>query len=672
MTTGSAMRRRQVHLDFHTPGEIPGIGADFDPVRFARTVQDARIDSMTVFARCHHGFSYHPTAVGVMHPGLDFDLLGAQIDALHGIGVRAPIYITVGWDEQMAERHPEWLQLDVTGRICRSRPDDLTAWQFLDLASPYVDYVLAITAEVLERYAPVDGIFFDIILQQPGGNGSVWRRRRLRELGIDRDDADALRAFELGIERAFMARAASLVRAAHPEASIFFNSRLHPDRDPAAGSRAELSSYSHVEIESLPGGKWGYNHYPLFAAYFQTLPLPLLGMTGIFHTTWGDFGSIKTEPALRYEVARMLASGAACSVGDHLHPRGVLEPALYDRLGRVYARVAALEPWLAGATSIADVGVLLTETGPRAEPTGRDADEGAMRMLLELHRPFQFLDREADFGPYAVLIAPDELPVDAALGEKLDAYLAEGGALLLTHRSGLTPEGDQFAPALAPWLGLTYQGDVPATPDYLVAEPALGEPFIGFRQVFYEPGSAVTAAGAEVLARVGLPYLTRQPERFYGHHHAPYARTSEFVAVARQGKVAYLHSPLFTAYRRHAVPAYRDLVGSLLTRLQPHPLVEAPGLPTTAEVSLLRQDDPERTVLHLIHAVPQRRGTAIDIVEDVLPLIDVRIGVRASRPVATATLAPDGPLLPHETRDGVTRVTIPRVELHAVVAFNHA
>lgn len=50
----------------------------------------AHVGSMTVFSRCSHGHSSHPTDVGTRHPGLGFDLLGAQIGALHGIGLRAP------------------------------------------------------------------------------------------------------------------------------------------------------------------------------------------------------------------------------------------------------------------------------------------------------------------------------------------------------------------------------------------------------------------------------------------------------------------------------------------------------------------------------------------------------------------------------------------------------
>jgi hypothetical protein len=35
------------------------VGADFNPTQFAETVKKAHIDSVTVFARCHHGFLYY-------------------------------------------------------------------------------------------------------------------------------------------------------------------------------------------------------------------------------------------------------------------------------------------------------------------------------------------------------------------------------------------------------------------------------------------------------------------------------------------------------------------------------------------------------------------------------------------------------------------------------------
>src|SRR5204862_124764 len=127
----------------------------------------------------------------------------------------------------------------------------------------------------------------------------------------------------------------------------------------------------HLEIESLPSGGWGYNHFPLFVRYFQTQPLPHLGHTGRFHRSWGDFGGLKPRAALEYECFRMLASGSTCCVGDQLHPRGRLGPAPFQpeylhRDGRladaappmehvVYERGERVEP-LAGAEVLARVG----------------------------------------------------------------------------------------------------------------------------------------------------------------------------------------------------------------------------------------------------------------------------------------------------------------------------
>ena len=79
-----SLRYRQIHLDFHTSEHCPEIGAQFDADAFAATLAEAHVDHINIFAKCHHGYSYHPTKVGETHPGLSFDLLRAQLDALHG------------------------------------------------------------------------------------------------------------------------------------------------------------------------------------------------------------------------------------------------------------------------------------------------------------------------------------------------------------------------------------------------------------------------------------------------------------------------------------------------------------------------------------------------------------------------------------------------------------
>lgn len=104
------LRFRQVHLDFHTSPDIPGIGEAFDREKWQRQLRDAHVDSITCFSICHHGWSYHPTKVGEMHPHLKFDLLRAQFDACKQIDVNVPVYITAGFNQRVAMLHPSGMK----------------------------------------------------------------------------------------------------------------------------------------------------------------------------------------------------------------------------------------------------------------------------------------------------------------------------------------------------------------------------------------------------------------------------------------------------------------------------------------------------------------------------------------------------------------------------------
>jgi hypothetical protein len=57
---------------------------EVQPDEFADSLSAASVDSVTIFAKCHQGYSYYPTKVGVVHPSLasNRNLLGETIDAL--------------------------------------------------------------------------------------------------------------------------------------------------------------------------------------------------------------------------------------------------------------------------------------------------------------------------------------------------------------------------------------------------------------------------------------------------------------------------------------------------------------------------------------------------------------------------------------------------------------
>jgi len=66
-------RKRKVHLDMHLPEDAPDMFERFDAEQYVRTLTDAHVNSVTIFAHCHHGNCYYDTAVGHKHSRLSFD-----------------------------------------------------------------------------------------------------------------------------------------------------------------------------------------------------------------------------------------------------------------------------------------------------------------------------------------------------------------------------------------------------------------------------------------------------------------------------------------------------------------------------------------------------------------------------------------------------------------------
>jgi len=666
-----SLRYRQVHLDFHTSPHIPDVGADFVPAEFAATLAAAHVNSVTVFAKCHHGYSYYPTRIGVPHPGLKRDLLGEMIAAAHDAGIRAPVYTTLAWDELAWAEHPDWRQITPDGRLAGKVNTPLEpGWKNLCMNTAYGDYVIAQIEEVMDCY-PVDGWFIDIVSYLGGPCICMTCLAQMQSEGVDPKDPEQLAAFALAAERRFISRCTAAIRAKKPEATVFYNARLRADWDPAIGNRPEMDDFTHLEIESLPGGFWGYDHFPLSVRFFQTFGKDLLSMTGRFHTWWGDFGGLRNHAALSLECFQALAHGAANSVGDQLHPRGRLDPTVYARIGEVYAEVARREPWCEDSVALPEIGVLLANRGLNThEGEVNESDRGALHILEQGKYQFQYLDASCDLLPYALLILPDEAHLDADLAARVRSYLAGGGRLLLTGASGLDAATGDFH--LAEEMGVLYLGPAPYTPDYLVLGPELGaapglasEPM---NQVCEEPGVQVAAlAGTHILARSGRPYFNRTWEHFCSHQYTPMAAVSDDPVIVEnaQGNVIYCARPLFREYALSARLVHKQVLDAIIRRLLPRPRLGAHNLPSTAVVTVRAQR--ADLIVHLLHYVPQRRGKNLDVVEDVLPLHDVTLAVRSNRLPSAVNLVPQCRALEWTYADGYVRFTLQRIDGYQIV-----
>lgn len=654
----TALRFRQVHLDFHTSGLIEGVGDDFDPDSFAETLAEARVNSITCFARCHHGYIYYDTRLFPerRHPHLKRNLLEEQIEACHRRDIRVPIYITVQWDHFTAEEHAEWLMWTADGHVAGTPPHEPGFYRRLCLNTPYVDFLKEHTREVLETL-PCDGIFFDIV---DAPDCSCPRcRSGMRAAFLDSSDSEARRAYGRGVLHRFQRDMTAFVRQFNSDCSIFYNAGHIGPRH-----RALAETYSHFELESLPSGGWGYMHFPLAMRYARTLGPDCLGMTGKFHTSWGDFHSFKNPAALEFECVHMLALNAKCSIGDQLHPSGRICKSTYALIGGVYKSVEEKEPWCAGARPVVEIGVLSPEEfheggQPRAAI-------GAVRMLQEGAHQFDIVDSQSDFDHYRVLVLPDEVPVNAELAAKLADYLAHGGALIASYRSGLNPAGDAVA---VDDLGVKLIGDAPFSPDFIIPGDALAKGLNQSEYVMYQCGLEVKALpGADVLAQVSVPYFNRTHEHFCSHRHTPSSHLIRYPGIVRNGPVIYFAHPVFSQYHANAPRWCKQLFLNALDLLLPESLLRV-STPSSAIMTINEQVFDNRWVLHLLHYLPERRGVDFDIIEDIIPLRNVAVSLRVPRIVSEVVCVPGEQLLNFNEENGRVIFTVPEVNGHQMIAI---
>ncbi|HHV95608.1 MAG TPA: beta-galactosidase [Clostridiaceae bacterium] len=654
------LRFRQVHLDFHTSEKIVEIGEAFDPKEFAETLKKAGVNSITCFARCHHGMIYYDTKFPAKHPGLKRDLLREQIEACHAVDIKVPIYITVGWDEYIANRHPEWLERKPDGSPYGSGGPLKAGWKTLCFNTPYIDYVEEQTIEVLEKFGDeVDGLFFDIIFQDPCCC-NYCIEGMLKE-GLDPENEKDRKRYANRIVNEFKKRMTATVRKYNKNCTIFYNAgHIGPS------IRESLDTYTHLELESLPSGGWGYDHFPITVRFARNLGKEYLGMTGKFHKSWADFGGFKNQPALEYECFMALAHGAKCSIGDQLHPSGAINKATYELIGSVYNQVKEKETWCDDVEAVTEIAVFTPEAirndGIRLYPSV----QGAYRMLVESHYQFDIVDEYVDFSKYKVLILPDMITFDAGLLNKVKEYMGKGGKVLLSYKSGMDREEKEF---LLKEAGIKLVGDAQYSPDYVVAGDAVKEGLLDTEYVMYERGLWVKPSeDSETLAEIWNPYFNRSYKHFCSHNQTPVEKDSGYPAIVKRGNIIYFAYPIFSMYKEHGMKAYKQLVDNSLKLLLKDKIVET-NAPTTAHININYQPAYDRYIAHILHYIPERRCNIIDTIEDVIPLYNIDLKIKLPKAPAKVYCAPSMQELDFDYEQNYVKVVVPEVKGHQMVVF---
>ena len=661
---GNKLRFRQVHLDFHTSEAIEDIGSNFDKKQFQDCLKKGHIDSITVFSKCHHGWAYHPSKANEMHPNLEFDLLAAQIEAAHEIGVKTPVYLSAGLDEKIAKRHHEWLIRDKEGKTNWVESFNVPGYHQLCFNTPYLDYLLEQIKEAVANY-DCDGIFLDIV-----GVRECYCDYCLKEIadrGYDADNkAEMLEMWEQTYAN-YTSQVESAIHSIKPGMPIFHNSGHI-----RCGRRDLAHMNSHLELESLPTGGWGYQHFPMSARYVHHLGMEYLGMTGKFHTSWGEFGGYKHPNALRYEAALNIANGAKCSVGDQLHPLGEMDPATYELIGKAYCEVEEKEEWCENVEPLAEIAMLNTEAVRAFDEESKVSvsDSGCVKMLLEGHYLFDVVDTDVDLSGYRVVILPDNVKINESLYKRLRSYVDAGGKILASGSSGLYEDKDEFAFD----FGVKYRGVSEYSPTYMAPEfetDALKKA----SYVMYGKGYIAEKVSAKPLGWLQNPYFNRTSEHFCSHRHTPSDLHNASVGIAVGSEGAYIAWDVFEQYDKVGSLMLKQMVIKTLDCLLDDKKMLTCNLPSVGVVTYSRQADKNRYVCHLLYASPILRGTfdgkPLQVIEDIVPIRDTKVEISIDNDVSGVYLAPQMEKIDYKINEGKLSFTVDEFECHQMVVIDY-
>ena len=178
-------------------------------------------------------------------------------------------------------------------------------------------------------------------------------------------------------------------------------------------------------------------------------------------------------------------------------------------------------------------------------------------------------------------------------------------------------------------IGADFIGKNEFCPTYLIPqyETANGVTEYVMRCNFYN--FAVT--DAETVALMENPYFNRTEEHFCSHAHTPNNPDESFAGAVIKENISYIGWDIFSSYAEHAHICFKELFTEIINRMLDNEFTVKVDLPDRAVVTYTRQETEKRNILHLLFAHTTVRGKSTEIIEDTVPLYNVKCAVKCGK-----------------------------------------
>jgi len=397
-------------------------------------------------------------------------------------------------------------------------------------------------------------------------------------------------------------------------------------------------------------------------------------------------------------AAAATAMGSGFLFIDAIDPAGTANPAVFDRIGRIFRTTEPYEPFLGGEPvedvavwfsvdsqmDFADNGTPMSAIGLSSNhyPHG-DAVRGACRALQRAHVPFGVVTRKQleELDRWKVLVLPNVLRTSEDELDAFRAYVERGGRLYASRWTSLVDTAGRRRPdlGLADVLGCRVTGEEqgrivylrPASDDVAAAVAPQGHVSVSVdpRPLCGVPRLAHDPAG-RVLAALTLPYAYPAPgnvkDRAWASIHSspPWEDTAHPVLVAHdtgRGRAVYCAADIETVDAEANERLFVHLIRSLL----PGPPSATADCHPAIWLNVFDQPDRGRTVVSFLHH-------AADLPPLPAPVTFI-LRPPPCRRFTGLVSAPTGEPVDHTVDgDGVLSAHLPAVGVLAMVAASYA
>ena len=588
-----------------------------DPVRIARDVR--AFGASAIVSNIGGIVAFYPTKLQFQYrnPYLKGDFVGRMVEAAHAEGLA---YIG-RFDLSKAmkpvfDAHPDWFMRNRDG----SAREYAGTYQACPSGGWAQDYAFRIFEEGLRRYA-VDGLFFNMVGFTRTDYSNVDHgicvcdncKRRFRDMyGLDLPATDgpddpnwaAYSQFQTRTLAALAKRNVDLVRQIRPDAALM---------DFMSGDIARGEVQRRVD---RPPPEWPYAMGEQVRWVTGVMPDRPFSATSAAHIDYP--WRLTTESAANHMLRFAQALGTGGKLDLYL--MGTLadqeDPTWLQPVSQLFKWHAANEGAYAGLRPAARVGLYsggFVFTGGKAGTF--DAQRGAYEALVGLRLPFVSVDAgRLEFSGASllrdldVLLLPDVQRMSDAQAKALDAFVAAGGLLIATGKTGaLDGKGairGRVAMASSPVeafgeeanaLGWSLD-DNSARLDFGGANIPLDGTYFRVR----------ARAGAETLIPFAPDHPFGPPEFTYPKP-GKAARRDPGVLARRHGKGVSVHIPWQPEilYYRLGLDAHRDLFGALIERFAAPAPCRLKGT-GPVELTAQRQSGTGALMFHVINYAGQR------------------------------------------------------------------